>query len=753
MTEKHISLIAQELNIRAKQVQAVAVLLEESATVPFIARYRKEVTDGLDEVAIIAIRDRLEQLDALDKRRESILKSMEDQGKLTDELKEKILSAETLSVLEDIYLPYRPKRRTRGMMAKEKGLEPLATLIFEQGDFDLQAEAAVFIDKDKGVENIEEALAGARDIIAEWINEDASIREALRELFAKKALIQAKVMRDKEEEGEKYKDYFDWAEPVATAPSHRILAIRRGASEGFLTFRVLPDEDSTIEILERHFVKGDNPASHEVGLAIRDSYKRLLMSSMETEIRLESKRRADEEAIKVFTQNVRNLLLAPPLGQKRVLAIDPGLRTGCKIVCMDRQGKLLHNDTIFPLQPRNRVRESEEIIKKLVERFDIEAIAVGNGTGGRESETFCRGIDLGRKIPVVVVSESGASVYSASEVAREEFPNHDITVRGAMSIGRRLMDPLSELVKIDPKAIGVGQYQHDVDQKALKKSLDDVVSSCVNMVGVEVNTSSKELLSYVSGLSERLAGNIVAHRDSNGPFASRSSLMSVSGMGAKTFEQAAGFLRISGAENPLDSSAVHPESYAVVETMATDLDCTVLDLISSAELRNKIALKRYISDTRGMPTLTDIMSELAKPGRDPREQFELFSFTDGISEMGDLQVGMKLPGVVTNVTAFGAFIDIGVHQDGLVHISELADRFIRDPQSFLAVNQKVNVTVMEVNLKRRRIALSMRSNPLEPRDKKDKDGKKPSIKPSRSDSNERRSKNPFADALKGWKPS
>ncbi|MBW2651080.1 MAG: RNA-binding transcriptional accessory protein, partial [Deltaproteobacteria bacterium] len=679
MTEKHVTKIARELQLAEKQIRAVFLLLGEGATVPFIARYRKEATGGLDEVNIISIRDRLEQLDTLDKRRETVLKSLEEQGKLTDELKKTVLSAETLAVLEDIYLPYRPKRRTRGMMARERGLEPLAAKIFEQSDINPQMEASTFIDPEKGVEKIDDALAGARDIIAEWINEDARIRAALQELFAKKAVIHSKVAKNKEEEGAKYRDYFDWEEPAAKAPSHRVLAIRRGAAEGFLIFRVFPDEEKTIDILERHFVKSDTPAALEVRLAVRDGYKRLLSPSMETETRLESKNRADGEAIRVFAQNVRNLLLTSPLGQKKVLAIDPGLRTGCKVVCLDPQGKLMHNDTIFPLNPRGRVKESEETLKKLVESYSIEAIAIGNGTGGRETEAFCRGIDFGRTVAVIMVSESGASVYSASEVARDEFPDYDLTVRGAVSIGRRLMDPLSELVKIDPKAIGVGQYQHDVDQKALKKSLDDVVVSCVNAVGVEVNTASKQLLSYVSGLSEKLAGNILSCRNENGAFSSRAELMKIPGMGAKTFEQAAGFLRIHGAENLLDASAVHPESYRVVETMAGDLGCSISDLMTSAELREKIILENYVSDTTGMPTLTDIMMELAKPGRDPREQFELFTFTEGVSKIADLEVGMKLPGIVTNVTAFGAFVDIGVHQDGLVHISALANRFVRNP--------------------------------------------------------------------------
>ncbi|MBW2558553.1 MAG: RNA-binding transcriptional accessory protein [Deltaproteobacteria bacterium] len=755
MTEKQIIKIAQELQLTEKQVRAVLLLLEEGATVPFIARYRKEATGGMDEVNVISIQDRAEQLGTLDKRRVTVLKSLEEQGKLTEELKEKVLSAETLVLLEDIYLPYRPKRRTRGMAARERGLEPLAAKIFEQGDIDPQEQAAAFVDPDKGVETIEDALAGARDIIAEWINEDAGVRAALRELFAKKAVIHSKIAKNKEEEGAKYRDYFDWEEPVAKAPSHRVLAIRRGAAEGFLIFRVLPDEGRTIDILEKHFVKGDNPAAREVRLAVKDSYKRLLSLSMETETRLESKNRADGKAIKVFAQNIRNLLLASPLGQKRVLAVDPGLRTGCKIVCLDPQGKLLQNDTIFPLQPRNRVKESEETLQKMVTTFDIEAIAIGNGTGGRETEAFCRGIDFGRTVAVIMVSESGASVYSASEVAREEFPDYDLTVRGAVSIGRRLMDPLSELVKIDPKAIGVGQYQHDVDQKALKKSLDDVVASCVNAVGVEVNTASKQLLSYVSGLSEKLAGNIISHRDEKGAFSSRAQMMKVPGMGAKTFEQAAGFLRIRGAENLLDASAVHPESYPVVESMASDLGCRVSDLMTSADLRKKIILENYVNDTTGMPTLTDIMGELAKPGRDPREQFELFTFTEGVSKIADLEVGMKLPGIVTNVTEFGAFVDIGVHQDGLVHVSALADKFVRNPHDVVKVNQRVEVTVMDVDIKRNRIALSMRSDPMEPRGRRDKSTapgeKKAGKKPARRETGGKTSGNPFTKALKGWK--
>jgi uncharacterized protein len=758
MNEQHIIKIASDLDLQEKQVRAAAQLLDDDATVPFIARYRKEVTGGLDEVNIIAIRDQLEYLRTLDKRREAILKSLEEQEKLTDELEAKVLGAETLAILEDIYLPYRPKRRTRGMMAKEKGLEPLAEKIFKQEDMNVAAEAATFVDPEKGVKNVDDALAGARDIIAEWINENGDVRAELRDLFARKALIRSKVMKDKEEEGIKYKDYYEWEELAVKAPSHRILAIRRGTDEGFLNFHVLPDDEAAIAMVERRFVLNEGSAAEQVRLAVTDSYKRLLSSSMETEIRLECKKRADEEAIKVFAENLRNLLLASPLGQKAVLAIDPGYRTGCKVVCLDPQGKLLHNDTIFPVQPHNRTEEAADTLKVLVDRFHIDAIAIGNGTGGRETETFCKTIDFGRQVTVMMVNESGASVYSASEAAREEFPDFDVTVRGSVSIGRRLMDPLAELVKIDPKSIGVGQYQHDVDQKALKRSLDDIVSSCVNAVGVEVNTASKELLRYVSGLSDRLAGNIILNRNENGAFQSRQALMNVAGMGPKTFEQAAGFLRVGGAENPLDASAVHPESYAVVEEMAQDLNCTVADLMNDPGLRDRIDLKKYVTDTVGMPTLTDIMGELAKPGRDPREPFELFTFTEGIDTMSDLEVGMKLPGVVTNVTAFGAFVDIGVHQDGLVHVSELADRFVRNPHEVVRVNQKVTVSIIDVDLKRNRISLSMREKPFEPRnepkqkkaERKKKTGEK-QPPPQRPDT-VKSSKNPFFNALKDWKP-
>ena len=714
MNEAHIPKIAQELTLTQKQVQATADLLNEGATVPFIARYRKEATGSLDEVAITAVRDRLNQLMELDKRREAILKSLEERGQLTDELKEKILSAETMVVLEDIYLPYRPKRRTRATIAKEKGLEPLAQLLFAQDDIDPLAEAAAFVDPEKGVDSADDALAGACDIIAEWVNEDQTARARMRDFYSSKAVFKSKVIPEKESEGIKYRDYFDWEEPVNTAPSHRILAMRRGEKEGFLTLRVIPPEEEALEILDGLFVKGEGPVSQQVRMAVHDSYKRLLSSSMETEIRLATKKRADEEAIRVFVENLRQLLLAPPLGQKNVLAIDPGFRTGCKVVCLDRQGKFLHTETIYPLQSEKAAAEAGSKIREMCERFGIEAIAVGNGTAGRETETFIRSLDLPKNIQVVMVNESGASVYSASEVAREEFPDQDVTVRGAVSIGRRLMDPLAELVKIDPKSIGVGQYQHDVDQGALKDSLDDVVVSSVNRVGVEVNTASKQLLTYISGLGPQLAKGIVEYRNGYGPFQSREGLKQVPRLGPKAFEQAAGFLRIRDGENPLDRSAVHPESYPIVDAMARDLGCSVLDLMREEKLRERINLKQYISEKVGLPTLSDILSELSKPGRDPREQFEAFRFAEGVEKIEDVKPGMKLPGIVTNLTAFGVFVDIGVHQDGLVHISELSNRFVKNPAEVVKVHQKVLVTVLDVDLERRRISLSMKDSQLKP---------------------------------------
>jgi uncharacterized protein len=708
MDEKHILKIAKELNITARQVTAVAGLLAENATVPFIARYRKEATGSLDEVVITNIRDRLEQLVELDKRREAILESLEKQGNLTAELKDKVMAAETMAVLEDIYLPFKPKRRTRATMAKEKGLEPLAKMLFEQVKTDVIKEAEKFVDPEKSVESVDAALAGARDIIAEWISEDSQARAEIRLLFQKKGQYVCKVIAGKEEEAVKYKDYYDWTEPAAAAPSHRVLAMRRGAKEDFLVLRITADEEQAISILDSLFIKSQNAASEQVKLAIRDSYKRLIMLSIETEVRLESKKKADEEAIKVFAENVRQLLLSSPLGEKRILAIDPAFRTGCKIVCLDKQGKLLYNDVIHPLNSQATAKSEGTRILDWCQKYNIEAIAIGNGTASRETEAFIRGIGLPKEIHIVMVNESGASVYSASQAAREEFPDYDITVRGAVSIGRRLMDPLAELVKIDPKSIGVGQYQHDVDQTLLKRSLDDTVTSCVNAVGVEVNTASKQLLTYVSGVGPKLAESIVVHRNENGPFESRSDVKKVSGLGDKTFEQCAGFLRIRNAKNPLDASAVHPESYSIVKSMAKDLDCSVADLISNSELRAKIKLEKYVTDTVGMPTLMDIKAELSKPGRDPRKQFESFSFAEGINEISDLNVGMELPGIVTNITAFGVFVDVGVHQDGLVHISELSDHFVKDPADVVKVHQKVKVRVLQVDIARKRISMSMK---------------------------------------------
>lgn len=710
--EKNILIVAKELNIKPEQVAAVVKLLSEDATVPFIARYRKEVTGNLDEVAIIAIRDRIELLAELDKRREAIIKSLTEQEKLSPELEKQVMEAETLSRLEDIYLPYRPKRRTRGMIAKEKGLEPLAEILFAQGTDDPAVEAIKFIDAEKGVGSGDDALQGARDIIAEWINENSESREEMRNFFVKKASMSSKVVKGSEKDGAKYRDYFEWSEPVKDAPSHRILALLRGSDEGHLLIHFIPEEEEAVSLLEKKFVKKSSPAAGEIAEAVKDSYKRLMGPSMETELRALLKKKADDEAIRVFAENVKELLLASPLGEKSVLALDPGLRTGCKLVCLSRQGNLVYNDAIYPLEPYNKTEESARKIKDLCVKYKVEAIAIGNGTGGREALAFCKSIGL-ENIIITMVNESGASVYSASEVARKEFPDHDVTVRGAVSIGRRLMDPLAELVKIDPKSIGVGQYQHDVDQKDLKKSLDDAVMSCVNAVGVEVNTASGELLKYVSGLSPRMADAIVKYRSEKGAFRNREELKKVSGMGPKTFEQAAGFLRIRDAENPLDSSAVHPESYVIVQKIAGDLSCTVSDLMQDSSLRQKIKLEDYVTDRIGLPTLKDILGELEKPGRDPRKEFELFSFREGVNKISDLEKGMVLSGVITNVTAFGAFVDIGVHQDGLVHISHLADKFIDNPHSFIKVNQKVQVTVIDVDADRKRIALSMKSAPFE----------------------------------------
>ena len=760
MNETHIGRIAAELSIAPGQVSAVARLLEEGATIPFIARYRKEATQSLDEVAITSIRDRLEQLTELDSRREAIFRSLEERGLLTDELKEKLQSAETMAILEDLYLPFRPKRRTRATLAREKGLEPLAQRLFAQDNLDPVTrdplgEALAFVSAEKGVDSAEEALAGARDIMAEWISEDASARGRIRDFFLQKARFRSKVIPEKEKEGVKFRDYYDCEEPVDTAPSHRILAMRRGEKEEVLTLRVVPPEQEAIVILTSCFIKGDHPGSEQVRQALEDSYQRLLLPSMETEIRAYTKKRADEEAIHVFMENLRQLLLSAPLGQKNVLAIDPGFRTGCKVVCLDRQGKLLHTDTIFPHQSEKEAAGAARTLRELCERFQVEAVAIGNGTAGRETETFVKGLKLPGQISLMMVNESGASVYSASDVAREEFPDHDVTVRGAVSIGRRLMDPLAELVKIDPKSIGVGQYQHDVDQPALKRGLDDVVMSCVNAVGVEVNTASKQLLAYVSGLGPQLAKAIVGYRNEHGPFSSREELKKVPRLGPKAFEQSAGFLRIRGAENPLDSSAVHPESYSIVEAMKQDLACSITDLIRNKDLRDRIDLKQYITEAVGLPTLNDILSELAKPGRDPREPFETFAFTEGVEKMEDLRPGMRLPGIVTNLTAFGAFVDIGVHQDGLVHVSELSNRFVKNPAEIVKVHQRVMVTVLNVEVERKRISLSMRGDSRPASQTNDekviapKERKMEKREESRKGKTPKRfSNNPFEDALK-----
>lgn len=705
----HIQIVAKELAISNKQVEATLELLDGGATVPFISRYRKEVTGSLDEVQVADIRDRVAQLRELDKRRESILKSIREQGKLTEDLEQKINAATHITELEDLYLPYKPKRKTRASVAREKGLEPLAVLLFEQSKIDLSAEADKFVDIDKGVNNTEEALAGARDIISEWISENKDARVKIRTLFLEKGTVTSKVVESKKVEAQKYKDYFEWSEPIKTVPSHRLLAMRRGEKEGFLMFDMLPEEDDAIALLENQFVINRNEASEQVKLAVKDSYKRLLRPSIETEVRISTKEKADEEAIRVFADNAKQLLMAAPLGDKVVLALDPGFRTGCKLVILDKQGKLLENDTIYPNEPQKDKVKSAATIRYAVDQYKVEAIAIGNGTASRETEEFVKSLQL-PNVQIVMVNESGASIYSASAVAREEFPDKDVTVRGAVSIGRRLMDPLAELVKIDPKSIGVGQYQHDVDQTKLQQSIDDVVVSSVNGVGVELNTASKQLLSYVSGLGESLAQNIVEYRNQNGAFKTRNELKKVPRLGEKAYEQAAGFLRIRSAKNPLDCSGVHPESYHIVEKMASDLNCTIPDLIKDAELRRKIKLQSYVTETIGLPTLNDIVNELAKPGRDPREQFEAFSFQDGINHVEDLKVGMKLPGIVTNLTNFGAFVDIGVHQDGLVHVSQITDKFISNPAEVLKVHQKVMVTVTEVDIVRKRIALTMKES-------------------------------------------
>uniref|UniRef100_UPI0040496A5E Tex family protein n=1 Tax=Daejeonella sp. TaxID=2805397 RepID=UPI0040496A5E len=699
--------IATELSIIEKQVQVTINLLEEGGTVPFIARYRKEMTGSLDEVQVAAIRDRNQQLVELDKRREAILKSMNEMEKLTPELERQILEAETMTYLEDIYLPFKPKRKTKASIAREKGLQKLADFILEQTNDDLEAEALKYINVEKAVITIEDALSGARDILAEFMAEQPELRMKMREIFLQKGSFHSKLIKGKEIEGQKYKDYFDWTEAVKTAPSHRILALRRAEKEIILTLDIVVPEDDSITLLDSFFVKGRNASSEQVRQAAADSFKRLIKPSMETEVRLFTKKKADTEAIRVFADNARQLLLAAPVGQKRIMAIDPGFRTGCKLVCLDEQGQLIENTNIYPHNGNEASNEAGKTVKFLSDKYKIEAIAIGNGTAGRETETFIRNLQISNLI-IVMVNESGASIYSASDVAREEFPDKDITVRGAVSIGRRLMDPLAELVKIDPKSIGVGQYQHDVDQNQLQSSLDDTVISCVNAIGVELNTASKQILSYISGLGPQLAQNIVEYRNMNGAFKRRNDLKKIPRLGEKAFEQAAGFLRIRNAEHPLDSSAVHPERYTLVEKMAKDLNCKLDDLMKDDQLRKRIKLHDYISVTVGLPTLNDILNELAKPGLDPRDQFEAFSFSDGINAITDLHVGMTLPGIITNITAFGAFVDIGVHQDGLVHLSQMSNRYIKDPNEVVKVSQKVMVKITEVDIARKRIALSMK---------------------------------------------
>jgi uncharacterized protein len=718
MNESIIARVAGELNLKERQVRAVSGLLDQGATIPFMARYRKEITGDLDEVAIAEIRGRLVQLKRLEERRDLIISSLTKRSLLTPDLKGRLQAAETLATLEDIYLPYRPKRRTRATLARERGLEPLARIIFAQvgqGYKDPLEEAVTFVDPQKGVLSAKDAVDGARDIIAEWISEDTGARSKMRELFEAEGIIVSRAIAGKEAEAardaDKYRDYIDWSEPLSGVPSHRILAMLRGAKDGVLSLHISPPEEKALAVLDDLFVLGSGLSSNAVRLSAGDSYRRLLAPSMETEILGTAKDKADEKAIAVFADNLRQLLLEAPLGQKSVLAVDPGFRTGCKVVVLDNLGRLVHSDVIYPHEPQKKVTESEELVLDICGRFGIEVIAVGNGTAGRETETFLRKLSFPWEIPVISVNEAGASVYSASRAARDEFPDQDATVRGAVSIGRRLMDPLAELVKIDPRSIGIGQYQHDVDQPSLRQKLDDVVMSCVGMVGVDVNTASKELLAYVAGLGPKLAEAIVKYRNEHGLFKSRKDLLKVPRLGPKAFEQAAGFLRIRGGNNPLDASAVHPESYEVVERMAEDLGVSVGELMKNEGRLLRIDLKRYATDKVGMPTLKDILEELARPGRDPRQEFEAFRFGD-VEKIEDLKVGMKLPGIVTNVTAFGAFVDIGIHQDGLVHISQLSDRFVRNPSDVVRARQKVTVTVMDVDVERKRISLSMKEVPL-----------------------------------------
>ena len=704
-TNRNILLVAKKLGLHDWQVENTIRLMDGGATIPFISRYRKEMTGSLDEVQLMHIKEEYERLKDLDNRKEAVIKSIEEQEKMTPELRKRIDNAVTMSELEDIYLPYKPKRRTRATIAREKGLEPLAILILDQKENNPALKAEGFLNDD--VATIEDALTGASDIIAEWINEDEKARKQLRDLFDKEAVIYSRVVKGKESEGIKYSDYYDWSEPLKKCPSHRLLAMRRGEDEGFLRLSLEPDEQHALDILNSIFIKGRNNSSEIVSGAVKDSWKRLLSSSMETEFRNISKEKADIEAINVFAENLRQLLLGSPLGEKNVLAIDPGFRTGCKVVCLDRQGNFIHNETIYPHPPQNETAMSIKKILSLVNAYKIEAIAIGNGTASRETEEFIKWVKFENDIQVFVVSEAGASIYSASKTARDEFPDYDVTVRGAISIGRRLMDPLAELVKIDPKSIGVGQYQHDVDQQKLQKSLDDVVMSCVNAVGVEVNTASKHLLTYISGLGPQLAQNIVDYRAENGPFMARKELLKVKRMGEKAFEQSAGFLRIRNAENPLDASAVHPESYHVVEKMSKDLGCELKELITDENKRKEIKLEQYITPVTGLPTLKDIIQELAKPGRDPRSKIKEFSFAD-VHSLEDLSEGITVPGIVTNITKFGAFVDIGIKQDGLVHISNLSRSYVSDPSTVVKLHQHVMVKVIAVDIERKRVQLSMK---------------------------------------------
>jgi len=706
MQDHYIKTISKVLNIRNEQVENTIKLLREDATIPFISRYRKEMTGSLDEVQVTAIKEQLLKLEEISKRKKSILKSLEEQRVLSKELESKIGNTQSLNELEDIYLPFKPKRKTRATKAIEKGLEGLAKIIMKQQELNLSSRAQQFV-KDE-VEGIEDALQGARDIISEWINENTHARNKIRKLFENESIIKSKLVKKKEDEAQKFKDYFEWEEPLRKCPSHRVLAMRRGEEEGMLKITITPPEGKALDLLEEQFIRGDYDVSQQVKLAIKDSYKRLLSSSIETEFRAKAKEKADKEAIEVFAKNLRQLLLAPPLGQKRILAIDPGFRTGCKVICIDERGKLLHNETIYPHPPKKDTTPAMKKILSLVNSFKIEAIAIGNGTAGRETEYFIKKIKFDRELQVFVVNENGASIYSASPVAREEFPDYDVTVRGAVSIGRRLMDPLAELVKIDPKSIGVGQYQHDVDQKMLKKELDNVVESVVNNVGVELNTASKHLLAHVSGLSMKQAENIVKYRSENKGFSSRDELKKVPLMGPKAFEQSAGFLRIKNANNPLDDSAVHPERYKLVKKMASDLGEKADVLVSNEELVGQIDTSKYINDDIGEPTLRDILQELSKPGRDPRKKAKVFEFAKGIHKMEDLIVGMVLPGIVSNITNFGAFIDIGVKQDGLVHVSQIADEFVSNPSDHIDLHQHIVVKVTEVDIARKRIQLTMK---------------------------------------------